>query len=126
MRISDWSSDVCSSDLVFDAGVEGTGALRAFADGGEDAQAGGAGEGVGGVGGFGERGPVGEEVVAVGLQGVGVVFVEVDAGEVGGAEQEEGGCCVALAYGGGEGGEVEGGALAVAADRKSTRLNSSH
>src|SRR3546814_4495662 len=69
LRISDWSSDVCSSDLgpgvrlrlaavevaagggrgagaaagageeVFDAGVEGTGALRAFADGGEDAQA---------------------------------------------------------------------------------------
>src|SRR3546814_12524469 len=81
MRISDWSSDVCSSDL-------------------------------GGVGGFGERGPVGEEVVAVGLQGVGVVFVEVDAGEVGGAEQEEGGCCVALAYGGGGGGEVAGGAFA--------------
>src|SRR3546814_241230 len=109
----------CCVDLSYGGGVGGgvggTGALRAFADGGEDAQAGGAGEGVGGVGGFGERGPVGEEVVAVGLQGVGVVFVEVDAGEVGGAEQEEGGCCVALAYGGGEGGEVEGGALAVAA-----------
>src|SRR3546814_7887608 len=115
MRISDWSSDVCSSDLVFDAGVEGTGALRAFADGGEDAQAGGAGEGVGGVGGVGERRPVGEEVVAVGLQGVGVAFVEVDAGEVAGAQEGEGGGCVAFAYGGGEGGEVQGGALAVAA-----------
>src|SRR5690606_8250920 len=85
------------------------------AHGGEDAQAVGVGQGFGRVGGFGQRGPVGEQVVAVGLQRVGVAFVEVHAGEFAAAQQLQGGVAVAFAHGGCEGGEVEFGALAPAA-----------
>src|SRR5690606_15094168 len=104
-----------AGEQVFDTGIEAAGAPGAFAHGGEDAQAGCAGEGLGGVGGVGQGGPVGEQVVAVGLGGVGFAFVEVDARELVAAQQGQGGRAVALAHGGGERGEVEGGALAVAA-----------
>src|SRR5690606_27378024 len=108
---------VGAGEQVFDAGVEAAGALGAFAHGGEDAQAGGVGEGLRGVGGVGERGPVSEQVVAVGVQRIGVTFVEVDAGKPGAAQQGQGGGAVAFAHGGGEGGKIEGGALAVAAGK---------
>src|SRR5690606_26491983 len=100
---------------VLDADVEAAGALRAFAHGGEDAQAVGVGEGFGRVCRLCEGGPVGEEVVAVGLQRVGVAFVEVHAGEFAAAQQCESGIAVTFAHGGGEGSEVEFGALAPAA-----------
>src|SRR5690606_27233499 len=96
----------------FDAGVEGAGALGAVAHGGEQTQAGGEREGFGGVVGVGQRAPVGEQVVAMGLQGVGEGFVEVDAGEVAASQECEGGGGVAFADCGGQGGEVEGGVLA--------------
>src|SRR3546814_8137256 len=49
MRISDWSSDVCSSDLVAAIGVErGLGRLVAFGDDRGDAA--GGGEELGGLG----------------------------------------------------------------------------
>src|SRR5690606_40021247 len=67
---------------LLDTGVEAAGALGAFAHGGEDAKAVGAGERFGRVGRVGKRGPVGGEVVAVGLRGVGVAFGEMDAGEL--------------------------------------------
>src|SRR5690606_39483542 len=57
---------------ALDAGVEAAGAMRAFAHGGEDAQAIGIGEGFGGVGGFGQRSPVSKQVLAMGLQRVDV------------------------------------------------------
>src|SRR5690606_1354511 len=100
---------------VLDAGVEAAGPLGAFAHRGEDAQAGSAGERFGGVVGLGERGPVFEQVVAVGLQRVAVALVEVHAGELAAAQHRQGGGGVAFAHGGGEGGEGEGGALAIAA-----------
>src|SRR5690606_17215253 len=102
-----------AGEQVFDTGIEAAGAPGAFAHGGEDAQAGCAGEGLGGVGGVGEGGPVGEQVVAVGLQGIGFAFVEVDARELVAAQQGKGGRAVDVADGGAARGEVEGGPLAV-------------
>lgn len=88
----------------FDAGVEGTRALGAFAHGGEQAQARGQGEGFGGIAGVGKGAPMGQQAVAVGLQRVGEGFVEVDTGQVAAAQECEGGGGVAFADCGGEGG----------------------
>ena len=89
--------------------------MRAFAHGGEDAEAIGIGEGFGGVGGFGQRSPVSKQVLAMGLQRVGVAFMEVDAGELTAAQEGEGGVAVTFAHCGGEGGEIQFCALAPAA-----------
>src|SRR5690606_28332048 len=92
----------------FDAGVQGARALRAVAHGGEQAQARGQGEGFGRIANVSKRLPVGEQAVAVrGLQRVGEVFVEVDAGERAAAQQRQGGGAVAFAHGGGERRELQ-------------------
>src|SRR3546814_8860823 len=111
MRISDWSSDVCSSDLVDAAAATGTGALlfELLALGGEadigEAQEDQAEDGAGVF--LGLEPGIGAELVG----GVPEVFFQGGRGGV-------------LL---GRGDPVQGGSRCVfGGDRKSTRLNSSH
>src|SRR3546814_6338629 len=135
MRISDWSSDVCSSDLVQDSGRDLEGRVRPaerLAGGGDLRLAQGRAVGGGGallVGGAeADGGAAGDEARAVALlrggdgagDGIGVVAVDALGRPAGGAEAGE------LVVGAGKVDAAVDRDRVVVEDRKSTRLNSSH
>src|SRR3546814_8815666 len=112
MRISDWSSDVCSSDLVLVLGVIigiGSTLFSEFTSG------------------FGGATPTIDEAMAIvlaalSLVGLGIFGPGIASGIVSGGPQLSAGAAVGTGMA--AGGMVALGAGAV--DRKSTRLNSSH
>ena len=116
MEVAGTSAAPCAAaEQFFDARVEPARALRPFAYRGEDAQAAGPGERFDGIVGVGERGPVREQRIAMCGEWIGLALVELHAGERARAQQCQRGIGIAVAHGGGERGEIEGGALAVAA-----------
>src|SRR3546814_9256382 len=107
MRISDWSSDVCSSDLDGGAGMALQGGLQVPA----------------------RRGGLVLDQAGAGLEELAIGELRRAAAGLGGAAIPVGGLAVALAHAAAGlvlRGEQLGRGDVAAADRKSTRLNSSH
>ncbi|MNN05047.1 hypothetical protein D3C81_1177930 [compost metagenome] len=84
---------------LFDAAVEATRALRAFAQCGQHAQATGLLQRLRRIHRVGQRAPMIKQMLALAAQRIGFAFMEADAGQFTAAQQAQGGATVAAAHG---------------------------
>ncbi len=111
------AAEAAAGQLRLDPRIEPACALRAFAQGGEQAQAVGLAQGIDRIGGMGKRAPMAKQRGAVRGQRVVGVFVKGDPAELAAAQQVERVAGVAAAHRVGKRGQLQRVALAVAADQ---------